>query len=187
VNLSKGRIEKTIALLSLESPAPIARQGPKWQLTAASFSQAFWQRAERLTALRYDEQLREYVNLTSGTWNSLSGRWTSIRARSAGPHWHCCRRPRTRRSFKRRRHSCAAPACRLIRASNGRPAGCHSFDSAGGFHQRYRPGLAEHSASGVTPDGVISSVGASTVTDTSPTNWSTRVPRLCASGIPSPL
>ncbi|MBM9968341.1 ATP-dependent DNA helicase RecG, partial [Pseudomonas aeruginosa] len=35
VNLSKGRVEKTIALLSLEAPAPIAKQGSKWQLTAA--------------------------------------------------------------------------------------------------------------------------------------------------------
>ena len=68
VNLSKGRIEKTIALLSLETPAPIARQGSKWQLTAASLSEGFWQRSERLTALRRAEQqqMKEYVNLTSG-------------------------------------------------------------------------------------------------------------------------
>ena len=68
VNLSKGRIEKTIALLSLESPAPIAKQDTKWQLTAANLGEAFWQRAERLTALRRDEQrqMQEYVSLTSG-------------------------------------------------------------------------------------------------------------------------
>jgi ATP-dependent DNA helicase RecQ len=36
VNMSKGRVEKTIALLSLEAPAPIAKQGTKWQLTAAT-------------------------------------------------------------------------------------------------------------------------------------------------------
>ena len=68
VNLSKGRIEKTIALLSLESPAPIAKQGPKWQLTAANLSEAFWQRAQRLTELRRDEQrqMQDYVSLTSG-------------------------------------------------------------------------------------------------------------------------
>jgi ATP-dependent DNA helicase RecQ len=68
VNLSKGRIDKTIALLSLESPAPIAKQGTKWQLTAANLSEAFWERAERLTELRRDEQrqMQEYVNLTSG-------------------------------------------------------------------------------------------------------------------------
>src|SRR6266446_5388831 len=68
VNLSKGRIEKTIALLSLESPAPIAKQGSKWQLTAATLSEAFWERAERLTELRRLEQreMQEYVSLTAG-------------------------------------------------------------------------------------------------------------------------
>jgi ATP-dependent DNA helicase RecQ len=68
VNLSKGRIEKTIALLSLESPAPIAKQGTKWQLTAARLSDEFWSRAVRLTALRQDEQrqMREYVKLPFG-------------------------------------------------------------------------------------------------------------------------
>ncbi len=68
VNLSKGRVEKTIALLSLEAPAPIAKQGSKWQLTAATLSEAFWDRAERLTALRRDEyqQMQEYVSLPFG-------------------------------------------------------------------------------------------------------------------------
>ncbi|MTW22440.1 DEAD/DEAH box helicase [Allochromatium palmeri] len=68
VNLSKGRIEKTIALLSLEAPAPIAKQGSKWQLTAATLSEAFWDRAERLTALRRDEhqQMQDYVSLSFG-------------------------------------------------------------------------------------------------------------------------
>jgi ATP-dependent DNA helicase RecQ len=68
VNLSKGRVDKAIALLSLEAPAPIAKQGSKWQLTAATLSDAFWDRAERLTALRRDEhqQMREYVALPFG-------------------------------------------------------------------------------------------------------------------------
>ncbi|KRC20211.1 RecQ family ATP-dependent DNA helicase [Acidovorax sp. Root219] len=68
VNLSKGRVDKTIALLSLEAPAPIAKQGTKWQLTAATLSEGFWARAERLTALRRDEhqQMKDYVNLPFG-------------------------------------------------------------------------------------------------------------------------
>lgn len=68
VNLSKGRIEKTIALLSLEAPAPIAKQGTKWQLTAATLHESFWIRAERLTALRRNElqQMKEYVGLPFG-------------------------------------------------------------------------------------------------------------------------
>lgn len=68
VNVSWGRIQKTIDLLSLESPAPIAKQGTKWQLTPATLGDAFWERAERLTDLRRAEQaqMQEYVSLTSG-------------------------------------------------------------------------------------------------------------------------
>nr|WP_218946551.1 RecQ family ATP-dependent DNA helicase [Stenotrophomonas sp. SbOxS2] len=68
VNLSKARVDKTIALLSLEAPAPLAKQGSKWQLTAATLSEAFWHRAGRLTALRRDEhqQMQNYVSLPFG-------------------------------------------------------------------------------------------------------------------------
>ncbi len=68
VNVSFGRINKVIDLLSLESPPPIVKQGTKWQLTATTLSDGFWQRAERLTALRRAEQqqMQEYVRLTSG-------------------------------------------------------------------------------------------------------------------------
>ena len=68
VNIGKGRIEKTTALLSLESPAPIVKEGRQWQLTAATLSTDFWERAKRLTRLRRDEQrqMQEYVKLRSG-------------------------------------------------------------------------------------------------------------------------
>lgn len=63
VNMSKNRIEKTITALSLESPAPIAKQKSKWQLTAARLGDGFWARADRLTKLRRAElqQMQEYV------------------------------------------------------------------------------------------------------------------------------
>ena len=68
VNVSAGRIQKTLELLSLESPAPIVKQGPAWQLTAARLSGTFWDLAERLTALRSEEQaeMQKYVQLSSG-------------------------------------------------------------------------------------------------------------------------
>ena len=68
LNLSHGRIGKTLELLSLESPAPVVKQGTKWQLTAAELGDEFWRRAERLTALRRAEQaqMQEYVDLESG-------------------------------------------------------------------------------------------------------------------------
>lgn len=67
-NVSFGRIDKALQLLSLESPAPVVKEGPKWQLTAATLADAFWERAERLTALRRVEQaqMQEYVGLQSG-------------------------------------------------------------------------------------------------------------------------
>lgn len=73
VNLSKARIEKTVKLLSLESPAPLAKQQTRWQLTAARLGESFWQRAERLTALRREEQaqMQEYVDLDSGHMDFL--------------------------------------------------------------------------------------------------------------------
>ena len=68
VNVSHGRIQKTIQLLALESPAPIATLGRKWQLTAARLSEAFWERTERLTELRRleQQQMQQYVELSSG-------------------------------------------------------------------------------------------------------------------------
>lgn len=68
VNIRRGQIEKALQLMSLESPSPVVKQGGKWALTTAKLSDAFWQRAERLTALRRVEQrqMQEYVALTSG-------------------------------------------------------------------------------------------------------------------------
>lgn len=68
VNISRGRIDKALQLLSLETPAPIVKQGTKWMLTTADLAETFWERADRLTALRRTEQhqMREYVALTRG-------------------------------------------------------------------------------------------------------------------------
>ncbi|HEU5412594.1 MAG TPA: DEAD/DEAH box helicase [Candidatus Angelobacter sp.] len=73
VNLTQGRIQKTLDLLRLESPSPIAKQGAKWQLTAARLSEEFWNRAQRLTHLRRQEQsqMQEYVGLQTGHMNFL--------------------------------------------------------------------------------------------------------------------
>ena len=68
VNISMGRVQKTIQLLSLESPAPLVKQGSKWQLTASKLSGEFWDRAERLTSLRREEQqqMQDYVDIPFG-------------------------------------------------------------------------------------------------------------------------
>jgi ATP-dependent DNA helicase RecQ len=68
VNASRGRIEKALLLMSLESPAPIVKQDAKWRLTPVNLNEGFWERAERLTSLRRAEQqqMQEYVGLNSG-------------------------------------------------------------------------------------------------------------------------
>ena len=68
VNSSKKRVEHTLKLLSIESPAPVVKEGMKWQLTVATLSEDFWLRVERLTELRKKEQaeMQEYVDLQSG-------------------------------------------------------------------------------------------------------------------------
>lgn len=68
VNLSNGRINQTLKILSLESPAPVVKQDSKWKLTTAQLSNDFWQRVQRLTELRQYEhqQMKSYVDLPFG-------------------------------------------------------------------------------------------------------------------------
>jgi ATP-dependent DNA helicase RecQ len=73
INLTKGRIQKTLDLISLESPPPLIKLGTRWQLTSAKLSEAFWQRAKRLTDLRRAEQkqMQDYVRLHSNHMDFL--------------------------------------------------------------------------------------------------------------------
>lgn len=68
INLSRGRLDKTLQRLSLESPAPLVKDGSKWMLTTSVLSDEFWVRAEQLTARRKIEQgqMQEYVSLDGG-------------------------------------------------------------------------------------------------------------------------
>lgn len=69
VNLNQGRIEHTLKLLSLESPAPVVQsEEEKWLLTSEALNDSFWQRVKRLTELRNEEhkQMKKYVKLPFG-------------------------------------------------------------------------------------------------------------------------
>ncbi|GJF12557.1 ATP-dependent DNA helicase RecQ [Mycolicibacterium cyprinidarum] len=92
VNARKGRIDKAIELLKLESPAPIAKLGSKWLLTPTTLSEEFWARAERLTELRRDEQeqMQQYVTLPFGEHmrfliDALDGDVASVRPPALAP------------------------------------------------------------------------------------------------------
>ncbi len=73
VNARRSRIDKAVQLMALETPPPIVKDGNKWRLTAANLTEAFWERAERLTSLRRTEQrqMQEYVGLDSGHMDFL--------------------------------------------------------------------------------------------------------------------
>ena len=75
VNIRQGRLTQAIKMLALESPAPIVKQGSRWQLTASRLSNEFWNRTERLTNFRRDEQaqMQEYLALESGHMEFLIG------------------------------------------------------------------------------------------------------------------
>ena len=68
VNMKPKRLEQTLEILSLESPAPVVKQGSKWQLTPALVPASFWLRIERLTEIRKaeQEQMQKYALLTEG-------------------------------------------------------------------------------------------------------------------------
>ncbi len=62
LNFSKGKIEKVLKLLSLESPAPVSKQNSKWYATPVNY-QPDRDKIERLTEIRRQEQdkMREYM------------------------------------------------------------------------------------------------------------------------------
>lgn len=68
LNLTEGRLKQALKILSLESPAPIAKDGSRWQRLPASLQPEFWERVERLTKLRKEEaeQMQTYVDLPFG-------------------------------------------------------------------------------------------------------------------------
>lgn len=68
VNIGQTRVNKTLDLLNLESPAPITKNGAKWTLTTSELSESFWERTKRLTLLRRLElrEMQRYVELPFG-------------------------------------------------------------------------------------------------------------------------
>lgn len=91
INLSKGRIDKTLTALSIESPAPIVKEGSSWKVTGSKLSGSFWETAERVTDLRRAEhtQMMEYMALTEGHMKflvaALDGDPTAVEAPRSPP------------------------------------------------------------------------------------------------------
>jgi ATP-dependent DNA helicase RecQ len=68
VNLSRKSIGHALELISLEIPAPVTLLDDRWRRTPTALLEAFWERAERVTAARSreQEQMQEYLALRGG-------------------------------------------------------------------------------------------------------------------------
>ena len=51
INLSDGKINQALKLLSLESPAPVVKQGAKWVLTSVPLNQSFGIESRKINAI----------------------------------------------------------------------------------------------------------------------------------------
>ena len=73
VNVPYGRIDQTLKLLALESPSPVTKEGSSWFRTTSPSPVEIWERIERVTRLRREEQdaMRAFVNLGSGHMDFL--------------------------------------------------------------------------------------------------------------------
>jgi ATP-dependent DNA helicase RecQ len=68
LNITYKRIYQALNIMSLESPAPLVNEGTKWILTPNDLNDSFWERVQRITAIRQEElqEMKEYVALDSG-------------------------------------------------------------------------------------------------------------------------
>ncbi len=93
-NLRMKTIKHALLLLSLESPAPVMEREGRWYRTTSPLRQAFWDRVERITRIRIDEQrqMQEYVALKQGHLEylvaALNGDVSSVKPINALPLDH---------------------------------------------------------------------------------------------------
>lgn len=73
LNLSRGKIDKALKMLSFESPAPVRKEGPKWYRTPTRFS-VDENRIAQLCELRRSEQkqMQEYMGTSECLMRFLS-------------------------------------------------------------------------------------------------------------------
>ncbi|WP_280545994.1 RecQ family ATP-dependent DNA helicase [Halomonas sp. 11-S5] len=71
-NLRRSQIDKTLKILSVESPAPVVKDGSMWRRTPVAY-QPDYQRIQHLTEIRQREwqQVNDYINTTGCLMNFL--------------------------------------------------------------------------------------------------------------------
>lgn len=84
VNVPNTRIKKVLELLELESPSPVSKEGSSWSRSNVPRPANIWDRIERVTKLRRQEQedMREFSNLVSGHMDFLLNKLDSTEERN---------------------------------------------------------------------------------------------------------
>ncbi len=74
VNLTKGQIERVLKYLSVDNPAPVLKDGPKWRRTPVAF-RIDQERIQRLTTqrLREWEEIQDYIDTDGCLMAHLAG------------------------------------------------------------------------------------------------------------------
>ena len=103
-NISRGRIEKTLALLSIESPAPTVKRGTKWQLTGGDVGRRLLGARRAADDAPPSGASADATLRGAQRWSyavSHSKPWTARSAISANPICHSSRPALTHRSYAR--------------------------------------------------------------------------------------
>ncbi|MCY3671269.1 MAG: RecQ family ATP-dependent DNA helicase, partial [Alphaproteobacteria bacterium] len=115
VNLPHGRIEHALKFLSVESPAPVLKDGPLWRRTAVSYEMDH-ERIRRLTEQRKTEwnEVQRFVDERGCLMEFLARSLDDERPQPCGKCANCVGGAIIERTYKRRR---AAEAIRFLRRS----------------------------------------------------------------------
>ena len=103
VNLRRGQIEQALKFLSMETPAPVFRDGAKWYRTAVHYRMDL-ERIRRLTAQRSVEwnEVRAFLDEPGCLMEFLARSLDDEDPQPCGKCANCVGRPIVTRSYKRR-------------------------------------------------------------------------------------
>lgn len=113
VNMRQGQIEKVLKLLSLESPAPVIKEGQHWKRTAVSFRMDR-ERMRHLTRQREEEwqEVLDYINTRGCLMAYLQKTLNDPHAAECGRCANCMGKPVVAAEFD---HALAVSAYRFLR------------------------------------------------------------------------
>lgn len=116
LNLSRGQIDKVLKILSLESPAPVIKQGSKWYATPINY-QIDLDKINKLTQIRRQEQatMREYMQSQQCLMTFLATELDDPNPKACGRCAVCLGKPLLTQSYS---IELANKAVKFLRRSN---------------------------------------------------------------------